>query len=183
MTTIRLLCCIILSFYIVACASPRQVNAYSRAGFDFTRVQTYSIYDRNSSFSDLQNLSDSTRNTIEFSIERALESSGFIYKNYQEADIIVTYYMIEANILDLQNYNQEVQFCGYCLRVDKTQRKKLTKSYRPGSLVLDVINAKNQSSVWRSVYPLALKEKDNSQEVEEKINNAIHIMMQGYPSA
>jgi hypothetical protein len=36
--------------------------------------------------------------------------------------------------------------------------------------------------VWRSVYPLKIKEKDNSREVQEKIYNAIDVMLKDYPN-
>ena len=51
-----------------------------------------------------------------------------------------------------------------------------------GSLIIDFVDTKDNRSVWRSVYPLRIKEKDSSFEIQEKIVSAISSMMSKLPN-
>ena len=176
---------LILLFALLAgCTSSRPAITKFHNHFNFSQVSSYSLYDRNSDFSDFQNISDASRNSIELAIEQVLEKSGFIYQLDDAADIIVTYHLINKNGKELASYNKGVGYCSYCLRGGEAQRNKKQWKMMPGSLILDIINPKNQRSVWRSVYDLKIKvNKDNSKEVQLKIYQAVESMMKKYPSA
>lgn len=181
MKNTRLLSCLALIATLSACSSSKVATTSFRGGFDFSMVESYSTYGRNSAFSDLQNLSDSTRNTIELAIEQGFDDNGFNYKTLKKADILIAYHVINRNFNELKLYNREVKYCGYCLKAGQASRSDLEAKMAPGSLILDIIDPASQRSVWRSVYPLGFKEKDNSREMQEKINNAIAQMLQDYP--
>jgi hypothetical protein len=181
MINTRLLSCLAFIISLAACSSLLEATTSFRDGFDFSSVESYSTYGRNSSFGDSQNLSDTTRNTIELAIEQGFESSGFNYKTSQKADIIIAYHLLSNRIDDLDKYNQQVKYCSYCFRSGQASRAELLKELRSGSLILDIINPKNESSVWRSVYPLKFKEDDNSREMQEKISHAVNSMLRHYP--
>lgn len=182
MITLRLLGCLALITTLASCSFSNVATTSFRNSFDFASVETYSTYGRNSAFGDLQNLSDSTRNTIELAIEQGFDDSGLSYKTIKNADIVIAYHVINRNFNELEQYNRQVKYCGYCLRAGQATRKELLAKLRPGSLILDIIDPKNQRSVWRSVYPLRFKEKDNSREMQQKINDAIESMLQHYPN-
>ncbi len=183
MNNIRLLSCLALISSLFSCSSSNVATTSFRGNFDFSTVESYSTYDRNSSFGELQNLSDSTRNTIELAIEQGFDGNGFSYKTLKKADIVIAYHVINHNFNELKNYNREVKYCGYCLKAGQASRIELQAKFRPGSLILDIIDPKAQRSVWRSVYPLGFKEKDNSREMQEKINDAVDSMLQDYPKS
>jgi hypothetical protein len=166
---------------LVGCTSSRATITKFRTNFNFSQVDSYRFYDRNSEFSDFQNINDSTRNSIELAIERVLDKNGFTYQIEDEADIIVTYHLIKSD-KDLGKYNKGVRYCSYCLRGGGAQKKRNMFKIVPGGLILDIINPKTQSSVWRSVYDLNIKaNKDNSKEVQLKIYQAIDTMLDNYP--
>jgi len=183
MINIRLLSCLVIVIHLISCSSSNVATTSFRSTFDFSTVKSYSTYGRNSAFGDLQNLSDSTRNTIELAIEQGFDDNGFHYKTLKKADIVIAYHVINQNFRELKNYNREVKYCGYCLKAGQASRKELLAKMRPGSLILDIIDPKNQRSVWRSIYPLGFKEKDNSREMQEKISGAVDRMLSDYPSA
>jgi hypothetical protein len=183
MINIRLLSCLTLIINLVACSSINSATTAFRDGFDFSTVESYSTYGRNSAFGDLQNLNDTTRNTIELAIEQGFDKNGFHYKILKNADIVIAYHLLNNNFAELNKYNQQVKYCGYCLNAGKTTRIELEKKLRPGSLILDIIDPKSQRSVWRSIYPLGFKAKDNSREMQEKISNAVNSMLHDYPHA
>jgi hypothetical protein len=181
MITIRLLSCLALIITLTACSLSNVATTTFRNGFDFSTVESYSTYERNSAFGDLQNLSDSTRNTIELAIEQSFDENGFNYKVLKKADIVIAYHVINHNFNELKSYNQQVKYCSYCLKAGQASRRELQAKLRPGSLILDIVDPKSQRSVWRSVYPLGFKEKDNSQEMQKKISDAVDSMLQDYP--
>jgi len=157
------------------------VGAIYHNTFDFKQVRTYSTYDRNSLFSEAQNISDITRNSIEIAIDKAMLDQDLTYNPPGNADIMVSFHIIKNNSLENSEYNKAVLFCDYCLRANSwyTEGKELRVEL--GSLVLDLINPKNKRSVWRSVYPLDIEEKDNSRKENEKILQAVKRMLLNYP--
>ncbi|ASP47491.1 DUF4136 domain-containing protein [Cognaticolwellia beringensis] len=177
----RLLSCVVLLISLVSCSSINSATTSFRDGFDFSSVESYSTYGRNSAFGDLQNLNDTIRNTIELAIEQGFDENGFRYKISENADVMIAYHLLNQNFAELNKYNQQVKYCGYCLNAGKNSRVELETKLRPGSLILDIIDPKSQRTVWRSVYPLGFKAQDNSQEMQKKISNAVDNMLRDYP--
>ena len=66
------------------------------SSFDFSQVQKYSFYQRDSTFFDSQSLAYSQRNRIEIAIEKSLNKQGFVYSDLEVADIIVTYHLVKV---------------------------------------------------------------------------------------
>jgi hypothetical protein len=170
-----------ISSLLAGCIYSRSAITKFRTNFNFSQVDSYRFYDRNSDFSDFQNINDSTRNSIELAIEQVLDKNGFIYRREDDADIIVTYHLIKGD-KELDKYNKGVGYCSYCLRGGEAHKNKKAFIIIPGGLILDIVNPKTKSSVWRSVYDLKIKvDKDNSREVQLKIYQAIDNMMEHYP--
>jgi hypothetical protein len=164
------------------CSSSKVAIAKYQTNFSFSEVNYYALYGRNSDFSDFQNISDATRNSIELAIEQVLDKNGFNYIIENKADIIVTYHIVSDNTKELARYNQGVAYCSRCLRGGEAYKDKKPWKIIPGSLILDVIDPDSDRSVWRSVYYLQLNaEKDNSKETQLKIYQAIEAMMNQYP--
>ena len=164
------------------CSSSQTAISKYQTSYNFSEVESYTFYDRNSDFSDLQNISDATRNNIELAIEQVLDKKGFKYRIEDEADIIVTYHMFSGNNKEFLRYNKGVTYCSGCLRGGEAAGNKKAWKVIPGSLIVDVIDPNNKRSVWRSVYYLKLNaEKDNSKDTQVKINQAIDAMMNQLP--
>ena len=163
---------------LAACSSgPKQSKAKYQTLFDFSTVSSYSLYDRNQPFSELQSLSHVMRNDIELAIERGMEKQGYHYISADSADVIVTYYLLDHNIRDFKRYNTSINYCSYCLTHSTTGKRGDRLKNGPGSLILDVIERKTKRSVWRSTYPLKIDVKDNSSEVQTKVHQAVSVML------
>lgn len=174
---------IVLIFLLNACSSNKIAGVVYHDSFDFSVVKNYSLYDRNSAFSETQSLLDNRRNAIEIAIERTMASKKFNYAEIEQADIIVTYHVFDGKHGDFSKYNETVRFCTYCLRATTWQTERKYSSVSQGSLVLDLVDPKKNRSVWRSVFPLDLKEKENSAEINDRIKFAIATMLAEYPKA
>ncbi len=181
LSMIKIVITSVLFILLNACSSVKKAGVVYHDGFDFTAVKSYSFYDRNSTFSETQSLLDSRRNAIEIAIERTMAEKKFGYAEIEQADVIVTYYMFNDKRGDYSNYNKAVHFCTHCLRATTWQTDQKYASVSRGSLVLDLVDPKQNRSVWRSVYPLNLKEKENSAETNDRIKQAVSIMLAQYP--
>jgi hypothetical protein len=172
---------IIVTFLVLslaACSSSN--NAIYHNKFNFAAVKSYSIYHRDSDFTDTQSLSDTRRNSIEIAIEKHMEQRGFNYLPPESADIIVTYHSVNK-ASDFKRYNKAVLFCQQCIQASNWHQGSDKLTISKSSLVIDLIDPKRKRSVWRSIQPLKIDDKDNSQEVNEKIYQAVHDMLVQYP--
>ena len=166
--------------FLFGCSSQLPATAKFKSNFDFSTIESYSTYPRNSTFGESQNISYGIRNNIEIAIEQGFDNKGLTYQSNEKADVIIGYHLIQSSA-DFKKYNQGVKYCDPCLHSGLAVNDKKSWQLLPGSLVLDVVDQKDKRSVWRSVYPLKIKPKDNSQEVQEKIKQAIAYMMKTIP--
>lgn len=165
---------------LLGCSNRPSASAKYQTNFNFTNVESYSLYDRNSEFTDFQNMSDATRNGIELAIEQVLDAKGFGYKTIDKADVVVGYHLIN-NHKELRNYNRSVKYCRPCLSAGDAKKNKKAWRMLPGSLVLDLVSRDKNRTIWRSVYPLKIKPDDNSFEIQDKIYQAIDTMVKTLP--
>ncbi len=177
----------ILIFYfsficLASCTGNFTQNVVYHSKFNFEKVNSYSVYQRNSDFTNVQSLSDSKRNSIEIAIEKAMNGLNFHYVSLNEADLVVAYHIPTGMPADYSRYNKFVLFCQSCLKANTWQNSDKKLSLVRGGLVLDLIDPKRKRSVWRSVHPLRIKDKDNSREVHNKIEDAVQNMLGQYPS-
>ena len=167
-----------ISVLLVSCtARPLSVQAKYQPLFDFNNVQSYSLYNRDQPFNEFQSLSDAVRNDIELAIERAMEQQGYQFKTQQKADVILTYYWLKQDVRAFKIYNNGVYFCAYCLNHAKSDTKADRLNIKSNTLIIDVLNRKTKRSVWRSFYPLPVKPKENSQQVQRKVHQAVSLML------
>lgn len=178
----------ILAFLLVllvnlgGCSSGQRVGVFYQPNYNFSQVKSYSLYLRNSTFTEIQSLSDSTRNGVEIAVEKSMDSNGFQYSELVQTDIIVSYHLRDAKQDEFSNYNRMVRYCQSCLRANNWTKENITEEPPIGSLVLDLVDPITKRSVWRSFYLLNIKVKENSQEVNEKIQQAVESMLSRYPN-
>ncbi len=177
-----------LSLFLFACASKNPVTNFQQE-YSFGDIEYYSLYPRNSEFTEVQNLGDVMRNRIEIVLEQAMDKKGLDYKDTEQADVVISYYIVGRSARELKGYNREVNYCQYCLTSlygdnNSSGKKKLGNAdyVLPGSLIIDLIDQKKKRSIWRSSYPLNIDVSDNSQEVKEKISNAVNVMFSTLPN-
>jgi hypothetical protein len=177
----RILVITLVLLLLNACSSTPNVAVAYHGNFNFLQVKNYSLFHRNSPFTDSQNLIDTRRNAIEIAIERSMSNLKFNYIESEKADLIVTYYLLNGKPREYDNYNNVVRFCAQCLRSSAWQTTKQYLKIKKGSLVLDLFDPKKKRTVWRSAYPLNIGTKDNSAELNKKIQQAVSAMLAQYP--
>ncbi len=181
LNTASLIIRFILLCFVVGCSTMKSVESKYQSRFDFSAVESYSTYGRNSAFTEYQSISDVDRNSIELALEHIFDKKGLSYQAVDQADVIIAYYLVGRSSKALDKYNRGVKYCEYCLRFTDEGGSKKRWKLEPGNLIVDVINQKNKRSVWRGVYPLSIGQKDNSQDIQDKIDEALEIMLQDFP--
>jgi len=177
----KLLIICLLVLALSSCSSRKNPVIYYD-DFDFTQVKNYSFYISGSSFFDSQSLSHAQRSRIELAIEKSLNAQAFNYSEVDDADIIVTYHIVKNRQQDYQTYNKSVLFCSYCLKASKWKTKSFDWQVYRGGLIIDLVDPSSNRSVWRSIYPLKFKTKDNSMRTNEIITEAVDAMLSQYPT-
>lgn len=172
-----LLLCILL---LNGCSSGPTHYVVSDANVNFKNLSSFSLFARSSSFYNSQNISDASRNRIENAIEIGMEKQGLEYLSAEDADIIVSYFVVGRG--SLKRYNRAVRFCQHC---NQEQRElESMRQYEPGSIVLDALDTGKQKSIWRSVIKPAFKpnKKTSLYKQEKAVKEAILGALAGFPN-
>lgn len=148
--------------------------------YDFSAVKTYSLFPRESKFSSIQQISDFQRNRIELSIEEEMEGFYLTYKDYEDADVVVSYFIVENSLKELKAYNKGVAACLGC---SNNQQKELNKDIKTSMLIIDVLDNENKRSVYRSFVDMKLDDKSTSDENNEIIKEAVKNLLINLPLA
>ncbi|WP_185968034.1 DUF4136 domain-containing protein [Thalassotalea sp. PS06] len=157
-----------LCLLITGCSS--QPSAQYNADYDFVDISSYSLFPRHHEFNDVQRLSDFQRNRIELAIEHAMDELAFSYTEQDEADVVVSYFLVQTSLQELKNYNRKVKACLIC--TEKEQRS-LNRKIRTDMLIIDLISTSNMRSVYRQSSPLKMKPKNTSDENRQLIIEAV----------
>ena len=177
------LCFILFSgLFIVSCSSLNNTASKYLVRYDFSQIKSYQLVNRESELAELQSLNDVLRNNIEYAVEQQLDSLGLVYSPDSDSDIIISYFVLNNNSKLLKRYNKSVNFCTFCLTMYQSSNGKKQLKMKPGSLIIDLVDRKNKRSVWRGVSQLKIKTKDNSLEVNDKLQQAVADMFNSFPS-
>ena len=129
--------------------------------FDFASVKSYSLFPRESKFSELQRMNDFERNRIELALEQQMESIGLEYKELEESDVVVTYFLVGNSLRNLQQYNKGVKACIACT---PKEQLALNKEVRTSMLIIDVLDRETKTTVFRGMQKIDLDVEENSEE-------------------
>lgn len=160
-----------------SCISPARFTANQE--FDFSRVKNYSMFSRNSDFTNFQHISDFNRNRIEIAIENAMEVKQYDYTDLDNADVVVSYYLVGKSLKSLQQYNRKVKACLGCTL---KQQNALNKDMYRSTLIIDVLDGKRLRTVYRSFTKLKVDVENNSDENQEIIIDTVERILQNLPS-
>jgi hypothetical protein len=179
--------------------------------FDFSAVKYYAMHARGSILYQQQSIADHLRNVTELSLENRLAKLGLNHSSLTQAQVIFSYHILDGDQHALARYNQFVHLCVQCavtphqtatFGIDandnaargqpsnrapqQANRAPMAKQkllgFIPEGLIIDAVDPKTSRSVWRAQQLLAISAKDNSQEVKQKIEQAITLAFTRYPT-
>ncbi|WP_286233767.1 DUF4136 domain-containing protein [Thalassotalea sediminis] len=171
---------VLLLLLLAGCSGKPLYQAKHAHNFNFSGLSSYSLYNRNSDFTEYQNMSDTTRNSIEIAIEKVFDRQGWTFKAPDSADIIVTYHIVNLQS-ELNLYNRGVKFCRPCLPVKHPQDQPYFSAALPGTLILDLIDVNSNRTMWRGMSRLKINDHDHSIDVHEKVERAVTTLVGTIP--
>lgn len=172
---------IIIILFLFGC-STQQADVYFQHNTLLSNIKSYSLFPRNSSFSEQQNISDGLRNSIEIEIEKSFEAKGFFYQPITESDVVVSYQLLGKNYKSYKDNQLEKglkQGCSNCAS-DLPQRKRQNQNQQNAfektetqAITIRLLDSKTRRTLWHASYPLNISTDDYNLAVQEKVRYAI----------
>ena len=174
MRFIRLLLSILL-VATVNCSRMKVKQEYND-GFDFSRLKTFSWLEQpEKPFEYLTNPIANRQQLdkqIKEAVNRELERRGYL-RTFENPDFSVTY---QLGVQD-KIYSHDQSY-----RTDYRTDKSVQFSYKEGTLVLDLLDAKTGALLWRgSASRIVAQGEPDLEDTHEKITMAVKRMLESFP--
>ena len=113
-------------------------------------------------------------------LKKSFLQKKYIKKEKDEADLIFVFHVDVENKTDIHT---DYVRLGYSRYHYSGQMMAMTRTYKykKGTLVLDVLNPKDDKIVFRSIARDVLKTYDTPEKRTEYLNNVIKEAMKGFP--
>ncbi len=178
---------------LAACAStPTPVVDY-KPDYDFTGVKKIGFLDESAKVSGDNPLflSDMQVERIDSALANELGNKGFtIVKDAQQADLLISWHLATQNKTDVNTYETPAMGVGYgsygrynrysmysCWNCTNTEVQ--VRNYTEGTFIVDMIDPRQDKSVWRSVTQTKLKGKRGEDPAD--YTAAAAVVLGGFP--
>lgn len=165
------------SLMLASCATPPKTT--HSESYNFSIVKSYSLFPRESKFTELQRMSDFQRNRIELAIENQMEAQDFEYKELEKSDVVISYFLVGRSLSDLKRYNRRVKACLGC---SKKEQERLNKDIRTSMIILDVLDNTKKRSIFRGYSKVKIDEENTSDENQQEMVEAISTILSQFPT-
>lgn len=173
---------------LVSCSSTKTVVSTDYVPIDYTQIKSFQWlageHERNKTVSDM------AHQRIQENIETNIESKGFALKD-SGADLLINYSVIAQDKVNIREYKVYDGFApGFVWTkehgtlLNKT-REEYTETqveeYFEGTLVVDVLNAKDNKIIWRGIGKKKIPEKNNKQGRDALIKEIVSSVLKTFP--
>jgi len=158
----------------VGCSSLR-VNVDYDPDFDFQPQKSFAIAHYNKEGEDTL-----FNDRLIRALEADLQSKGYTKSTKEEADLIVTFHTNVENKTSIDTDYQMIGYAGYRYGGSMVATTR-TYNYKKGTLIIDLLNPKDEKIVWRGMATDILKEHKTPQERTEYLNKVVKKTMASFP--
>ena len=177
----RTLGAVALTLVVCACGGI-QVNSDYNPDTDFTSFRTFAWAEGSGSLDDPR-MTDLVDQRFRRAVESELVSRGMEKTPSGEPDVFVGYQIALDDRVDYQTINTYYGgawgYRGVYGGVVGTQTT--ATEYTVGTLVIDVYDARQRELVWRGSGEGKVSQARNPEESQERINQVVTRIMQGFP--
>ena len=165
-----------ISLWVFAGCSSLRVNVDYDPDYDFQAQKSFAIAYYNKEGEDTL-----FNDRLIRALEVDLQSKGYTKSVKEEADLIVTFHTNVENKVSIDTDYQMIGYAryGYGGGMVATTR---TYNYQKGTLIIDLLNPKDEKIVWRGTATDILKEHKTPQERIEYLNKVVEKTMASFPS-
>ena len=173
MKAFKLIYLVLIYVYIQSCSTISVMVDYDKKN-DFNTYKKYR-WVKQKNVDDYQSIykNEINRKRFALAVEKVLSKKGFERTDGSEYDFSVVYYLRFDKKIDISSYGYR-----YWPRTGLQERYIQTKVYQQGSIIFDVIDAKEKQLVWRGAAEEVLLETDDPESV---INETVKAILKDFP--
>ena len=176
------------ALFMQGCATGAQVRVDFDPKADFQALRSYAWAPMTAEEQQIKSRNSLTHERIQSAIESHLTARGYKKVAEAQADFLVTHTVTVESRTQVQNTQMSVGYgrygarggvgVGYGIPVDST-----VYQYKVGTLVIDVIDARQKRLVWRGSGERTLGEDQTPEKRTEIINATVNEVLSRFPPA
>lgn len=171
---------------LAGCSSQSYVETDHQAGFDFASLKTFNVAEAKQESKEDILISPFTLSHIHAALESELGKRYQREEAGAKADFIVSYHVVVEERIDPRSYNDVYGFGYYGMGYRYPRPYFLgtntgLRVYNQGSLIIDIVDAKNDKPIWRGVSEKRLSRGMAPQQQREVLSNAVIEVLAKFP--
>lgn len=174
---------VLAGLMLLSACRPYSVNYDYDARANYASYKTFDWYASNKKAQGKANKVENTLmdKRVRNAIERELLAKGFKREASADPDFLVTYYPIYHD-RKVRTYTHVGWGWGWRpFGVGMGTTMANTRHYREGTIVIEVVDFKNNELIWKSAAEGALTGLDNPEDAEEIVSSAVNHMLENFP--
>ena len=174
-------------FLIVAGCAQLQTGSEISEATDFAQLKTYSwLHDVDKPADDVRLNDPKVRQTVRTAVEQSLSSKGYEQVDRQQADFLVTWFGAIEKKIKKENIDHFYAPYGYGTLfrnpVLNTESAQPISEYDKGTIIIDIVDPKNQKLIWRGSGSGRLAEDQPEQTALRNLNRSVTKIMAPFPA-
>ncbi|MGH1370811.1 MAG: DUF4136 domain-containing protein [Cellvibrionaceae bacterium] len=182
----------LMSVFIVGCASGVSIDSDHKVGINFAELKTYRWHDKSSAAKDYHG-NDILDGRIRAAVDKELQAKGFLLVGSETADFSVNYSVTTQEKTDIRSYDTYSGMSpgfamgygragyryGYSIGYSSAPEVR-TVHYEEGTFVVDVVDS-DDKLIWRGSAEGRLKKNLTVEEKRQGIKDVVEKVMMNYP--
>ena len=177
MIKLRYLGCLLIVFLITGCSSISVKTDYNPS-VDFSTYKTYRWVDFKKMNDDQLIKNSLLQSRIIFAVDEELKKKRFILSDTDDADFVVVVYGSKEERMNISNWTGVYRYDPW---MGPDGSNVDVSYYEQGSLVIDVLEAKEEDLVWRGLGTSVIKDYSDPESMQEAVNEFVSRVLKDFP--
>jgi len=169
--------CLLIVFLYTACSSISVKTDYNPS-VDFSTYKTYRWVDFKKMNDDQLAKNLLLRNRIIFAVDEELKKKGFILSEADDVDFIIVVHGSKEERMNISNWTGIYRYDPW---MGPDGSNVDVSYYEQGTLVIDVVEAKEEDLVWRGLGTSVLKEYSDPESMQKAANEFVSRVLIDFP--
>jgi hypothetical protein len=169
MKALHLLLALLLMGFVVSCSKIYGVTYDYDKQTDFQSLKTYDWM----TVPEKADIDGLNVKRVKKAVNAALKAKGFMMTS-NNPDFLIAVHMGSTDKVHIEDW-------GYGYSRHGRYRRSTSYQYEEGSLILDFIDAKSKSMIWRGVAKAVVDKVDTPEKAEKIINEAVKKILKNFP--
>ncbi len=170
---------ILTAMTLSACSTMKTSSDYDPK-VNFSDVKTYAWIKKKTG-ETTYHLNGLMDQRVRTSVDNQLQLKGLTKIDAASADVLINYLTKVDKKIDVDTFNSSFGYHPYYGRGGSIHTQTTVREYEVGTLILDMVNRKNSSLIWRGSVADTIRDKNTPEERVEVINTAIMKLLLSYP--